>query len=233
MKNIKTFENHNNDMKKESIKEKIESLIKQTTLFTSPKIENIDFYVKNDIVEFYVDKNMVNVVMFNEDNWNSFGNVLYGNEYSYEFDKKMRNIICDILDSIGIFGKVAWSDKEYHIEEKLMEIGIFLDKNNKVKIENDTCKLKTFKNLNNKEIFNLIKDEFVKYDWLEGSLMMTKNEDEFAFDIDYIQEIDYKYLVDKNIKIQKEFYIQSDDEHALYIYTDKNNNINCCIIVSE
>lgn len=231
MKNIKIFENHNNDMKKEIIKEKIESLIKETTLFTSSKIKNIDFYIKNDIVEFYVDKNMSNVVMFNKDNWVSFGNILYDNKYSYEFDNKMRNIICDILDSIGIFGKVAWSDKEYHIEEKLMERGINLD--NKVKIENDKCKLKTFKNLNNKEIINLIKSEFIKYDWLEDSLMITKDKDEFAFDDEYIQERGEEYLVDKNIKIQKEYYMQSDDEHGIYIYTDKNDNINCCIIVSE
>ena len=169
--------------------------------------------------------------MFNEHNWCSFGNILYGNEYSYEFDNKMRNIICDILDSIGIFGKVSWSDKEYYIEVKLMERDIFLD--NRYVKENVKCKLKTFKNLNNKEIFNLIKNEFIKYDWLEDSLIMTKNKDEFAFDDEYIQERGEEYLVDKNIKIQKEYYIQSDDEHGLYIYTDKNDNINCCIIVSE
>ena len=39
MKNIKTIENYNNDLKKEIIKEKIETLIKNTKLFTSSKLK--------------------------------------------------------------------------------------------------------------------------------------------------------------------------------------------------
>ena len=187
------------------------------------------FYSIGNKIQFRVDKDY-GVFYFNDEIWKKFSIIVNGNDKSLEMSEiqKLRKVVCDIIRNIPEFSGIKQCTVDYHLELGLKE---FEHREKKLKKLSDK-KLKHLINFEESNIINYAKEIFPGYDWLLNSVEKRDNARDFSTNIETIED-DNSNIINKNIKIQREWYIQSDDEFGLYIYTDYENNVNRYIIYEE